>query len=255
MNPYQPPTPYEILRHNLSVIRNSVGSYSYTIAIDFERDTTISLGGICAMINNDVSRMMENEPYNNARQFFGTIRNCVLSVAKKMGEGHENFDEVYNKAIEWCEKNNDPTGIRCPYKFYFTTYCKQNKSFITRWLSKLNIVLKPHQFVIHVIRDSTLDNRGGYFIQIHAYHDKATYVSDEQYQENKDKFFRICDEKLRAFSNSIKKTPIYYLTDPSVSGRLRHWMKRCYARYNGFIYSVCMHIKHSFTGSILDTNK
>lgn len=248
-------TPYEILRNNLSVLRNKIGTNSYMVTVDFKEDPYMSLGKIGALINNDVHRVMEFEPPNNAKQYFAVINGSMVEVAKEMGKEYENFDEVRQKAEEWCRKNHDPSGTRCPHKFYFTTYCKHNSNIFHRWMAKIGMFLKPHQFVIHVVRDSVLDSYcGGYFIQIHAYHNKATYRPDEWVASEEDRFFNICDKAFKEWFVGTR-VPVYFLTDPSIFGRLRHWFKRCYARYNSFLVLLYTNIKYTITGTLLGANK
>ena len=247
-------TPYEIIKFNTSVLRESVGRNSYTITVDFVDDPNVSVGKFGALINNDVDKLMATEPDNNSKRFFEAIQSTICNVAREMGKDHEDFDDIITKSREWFDKNGCNTSTDCPYKFYFTSYCKQNKNIWEKWKSKLWMMFAPHQFVIHVVRDCTLDSySGGYFIQIHSYEDKDTYFLDDHRTSEKNKFFVVCKERLDSFGEGLK-TPIYRLTNPSLFGRLKHWFSRSYFRYNSFITLIARHLKFAFTGTFLNTN-
>lgn len=247
-------TPYDVIKHNRSVLHDTIGDGSYTVTVDFKKDPSGSIGGMAAAINNDVKNVMEDEPYNNARKYFHCINVALSNVSFKLGKGHEDFNEVLTRAREWCENHRSDSDINCPHRFYFTVYSKQNRRWIDRLVSRMQMFIKPHRFVIHVVRDGTLDSYcGGYFIQMHIYSKRPSdWLWDDKDAADKEaEFISMCRDELNEMLKPCKM--MYVLTNPSIFGRVKHWLRRCYARYNSFCYMTYEHLKHAIKFEILTT--
>lgn len=249
-------TPFEIMKRNWKTLNEAIGSSSYTITLRHVTGRFDSTSGCGIGIRNDTMRML-NGPRSNAKVYFDAIHSCALNAQRKIGEGKEDFDKVVEDFTKWCNDNNSTSGFGCPYKFYYPNFSIYNTSRFQILYQKIRMWFERADFVVHVVRDRCRDEGyGGYIIQIHCYRDKmSNYMPDydPEGEEIHKKFQETFYENAAIFANNAR-VQCSILTNPTAFDRLFHWLRRCYVRYNSFLYGLYIDIKAAIKCQLFASN-